>query len=352
MSRLKEVKPAAKGKLTKYKQKLLLGSVFLVLITSLFLYKNFTSKTDTEVTTAKVTKTDLRIAFSIDGKLAQDKYEPEFAISGKVIKVLVKEGDRVKRGQWLALLDSQEAQKNLEKALRDYSKERNDFDQDSQVTYVDTIITDTIRRILEKNQWDLDKAVLDVELKDLALQQSRSLSPTEGIVAQINIKDGDVVSTQSQNPIIIIVKPDVLSFVAYAEEDDALKITDDQTVSIALEAYDKEQFPAKLTFLSPLATVDANGLASYKVTAGIENPNNLKLMDGMEGSLSFITKEVADVLTIPNKAVRREGSQAYVLVQEADGSSKKATIETGFTDGKNVEVVSGLILGQEIILNQ
>jgi len=338
--------------ISKYKRVLIISGILLALIVGYFTYAKPTStKSELPTTIAKVIKTDLRIAFAVDGKLTVDTYEPGFSVSGKVTKVLVKEGDKVKRGQWLALLDTQESQKNLEKALRDYSKERNDFDQDIQVTYADKIITDTFKRILEKNQWDLDKAVLDVELKDLALQQSRALSPTEGIVAEISIKEGDIVSTQNQTPIMKVVKPDVLSFIAYGEEDDVLKISPEQLVTITLEAYDKEQFTAKLIFVSPLSTVDSNGISSYKVTATIENPDKLKLMDGMEGSISFITKEIKGVLAIPNKAVKRDGNQTYVLVQDNKGVGLKTLIETGFTDGKNVEVTSGLTIGQEVILN-
>ncbi len=328
------------------------AGILVVLAGGVFAYKNATATSgDIQIATAKVTKSDLRIAFSVDGKLTIDTYEPGFSVAGKITKVLVKEGDTVKRGQWLATIDAREAQKNVEKSLRDYSKERNDFDQDLQVTYFDKEMTDTFKRILEKNQWDLDKAVLDVELKDLALQQSRVTSPVDGVIAEIYVKEGDVVGTQNQTPVLTIVKPNTFSFEAYAEEEDALKITDTQTTSITLDAYDKEQLPAKLSFVSPLATTDSNGLSSYKVTATLENPDDLKLMDGMEGSISFVTKEIKGVIVVPNKAVKRDGSQAYVNVLQADNSAQRTDIETGFTDGKSVEVINGLTPGQEVVLN-
>jgi membrane fusion protein, multidrug efflux system len=307
-------------------------------------------QSDQKIVTAKAVKTDLKIAFSIDGSLEVDRYEPSFSIAGKVSQVLVKEGDTIKKGQWLATLDAQDAQKNLEKTLKDYSIERNDFSELSQVTYADSVVTDTVKRILEKNQWNLDKAVLDVELKDLAIKQSRVISPIEGVVAQINIKQGDVVSTQNQTPIATIIKPDSLSFIAFAEEDDALRITSDQKITLVLDAYKNEIFPAKLTFLSPISQTDTNGLSSYKVSIEIENPNNLKIMDGMEGSASFVAKEVKNVISIPNKAVYREGSQSYLDIIDINKNITKTPIQTGFTDGKNVEVKEGLAVGQEVIL--
>jgi len=336
------------------KKSLIFLVVFLMVIGGfgLFFYqRNAASAKDAAAQkTAKVIKTDLKIAFSIDGKLVIDSYEPNFSVSGKIAKVLVKEGDVVKKGQWLALLDTQEAQKDLEKSLLDYSKERNDFDQDTQVTYADKVITDTFKRILEKNQWDLSRAVLDVELSNLAIQQSKLVAPIEGVVAAINIKAGGYASTQNQTPAITIVQPDSLQFIAYAEEDDVLRITEEQSTNIVLQAYPKDQFPAKVVFVSPRATLDTNGIASYKVAADIENQKNLKLIDGMEGSLSFVAKEVKNVLAIPNKSIIRENNQTYVLVKKENAELVKTAIQTAFTDGKNVEVTSGLELGQEVVV--
>lgn len=324
--------------------------VITAAVGAIWYFSAINSNSKNQISTTKVVKTDLRISFSIDGKLEIEKYEPGFLIGGKVTSVYVKEGALVKKGQWIASLDAQDAQKNLEKTLRDYSIQRNDFEETSKVTYADNPITDTLKRILEKNQWNLDKAVLDVELKELAVKESRVLSPATGVVAQLNIKPGDIVSTQNQTPVAIIINPDLFSFVAYAEEDEALKIEMDQKTSIILDSYGKEEFDSKLIFLSPISSVDSNGLSSYKVTLNIENPDNKKIIDGMEGSVLFISKEIKDVLVISNKAVYREGDQSYVDIVDKNGKVLKTGIETGFTDGKNVEIISGLIVGQEVVL--
>jgi RND family efflux transporter MFP subunit len=335
------------SKLNKYKFYIVGGLILLLGVSWYLISKN---KTVVEpLQTAKVVKGDLSISFSIDGKLVGDIYEPTFVLGGKVNQVFVKEGDYVKAGQWIATLDTEEAQKNLEKLLRDYSSKRNDFEEITGVTYVNTVVTDTIRRILEKNQWDLEKAVIDVELKNIALKQSRLIAPVSGIVANLNIKIGDVVSTQNQTPIVTIVKSNIFSFVAYAEESDALKIDKDQIVKISFEAYDDKDYLANRYFLSPVAEIDSNGLTTYKVTAYLDTPKDVKLMDGMEGSILFITKEVKDVITIPNKAVYRENNKSYVDVINDHKEISKVEIETGFTDGKSVEVTKGLTIDQNVI---
>lgn len=337
------------SKLSKYRYHLI--SLFLLLIVGISWYLISKSKAEVqEIKTAKVTKGDLSISFSIDGKLKGDIYEPKFAISGKVDKVYVKEGDIVKAGQWIASLDIAEAQKNLENVLLDSSKERNDFNEASSVTYANVAVTDTIKRILEKNQWDLQKSVLDVELKDLAIKQSRLLAPVAGTIANLQLKIGDTVSTQNQTPVVSVVKSDVFTFEAYAEEADALKIDKDQIVRVSFEAYDDRNFTANKFFLSPVAEIDNNGLTSYKVVINLETPSDIKLMDGMEGSVSFVTKEIKNVIIVPNKAVFRNDNKSYVNVLDENGKSDKTEIQTGFTDGKSSEVKSGLNVGQLVVL--
>ena len=302
--------------------------------------------------TVKVEKRDLSISFSLDGALVADKYEPNFTLGGRVNRVYVKEGDSVKSGQWIATLDAEEAQKNLEKILRDYSSQRNDFEETIGVTYVNTVVTDTVKRILEKNQWDLEKSVIDVELKEIALKESRLISPVSGVVADLNLKVGDVVSTQTQTPLVTVVEPGSFTFIAYAEESDALKIEEDQIIRISLDAYDDKDYLAKSYFLSPVAEIDANGITTYKVTVYFDAPEDIKLLDGMEGSVSFVTKEVKDVMVIPNKAVYRLDNTSYVDIMEDGKEINKIEIETGFTDGKSTEVKKGLSIGQNVIIRK
>jgi RND family efflux transporter MFP subunit len=310
-----------------------------------------TTKTSTPSSTNKVVKTDLRIAFSIDGKLTIDTYESGFLINGKVSQVLVKEGDKVRRGQVIAKLDTQELGINLQQALntlRDKQAIVEKIEDDVKDHATDETFAQ--KAIRTTAQTARDSASDEVNSAKRAFQDATITSPVDGVVAQLNLKAGDVVSTQNQSSSVIIIKPESLSFVAYAEEDDVLKIADDQILTLTLSAYNQEKFPAKLIFLSPLSTTDSNGLSSYKIIASIDNPNNLRLLDGMEASLSFITKEIKDVIAVANKAVYREDNQAYVDVKEADNHFQKTPVETGFTDGKSVEIISGLTLGQEVLL--
>jgi len=325
--------------------------VFCILAIGLgiFLYNKYNISDKPEVKTAIVKQGSLKIAYSIDGKTAVERRDLKFTVSGKVTQIVVKEGQEIKRGQYLMALDTQDVQKNLEKDLKDYLITRNTFDQTKEVTYPQGALTDTIKRALQNSQFGLDKSVLDVEIQDIALKESYLYSPIDGIVSAINIKEGETTNTQNNTAVITITKPESLSFEVYAEDTDVLKINKDQKTVVMIDAIPNIIFPAQVDFISNLATVDQNGLSTYKIRAVISDSKGYLLLDGMAGSIQFITKEKSGIIIIPNNAVFRKNNISYTT-RLVNGKHTETTIETGFTDGKEVEISSGLSIGDIVIV--
>ena len=115
--------------------KLLLIATTLVIGIGFWFNRAAVKKTAATITTKTVQRHNFSKTLSSSGKTKADKsVELKFQASGKLAWVGVKEGDTVKAYQALAGLDSREVQKNLEKALLDYSSERNDFEQTWRVT--------------------------------------------------------------------------------------------------------------------------------------------------------------------------------------------------------------------------
>ena len=303
-------------------------------------------KTDVpKVKTAKVIMGNISVSINVEGKTVIKNQDLSFEIGGVIRSINVKEGDIVKPWQTLAYLDTREAQKNLENALRDYSKERNDFEEGIQVTYADTIITNTFKRIMEKNQWDLEKSILDVELKDLVKRKSYLSSPIGGTVARVNYQVGEIPSASI--PVITIVDKNGFHFESFVEDVEALKIKKDMNVRISLDAIENETLEGKVDFISPLATIDENDLSTYKVVISF-NDTNQTLIDGLIGEAEIISKEVVNVIKIPNTAVTRENGKSIVNLNN-NGVYEKVIVKLGFTNGKEVEVISGLSIGDEVI---
>ena len=70
----------------------------------------------------------------------------------------------------------------------------------------------------------------------------------------------------------------------------------------------------------------------------------------MTAEVTFITKQTKDVTYISNRAVIRDDGVSYVLMKDDSGKVVKNEITTGFSDGNNVEVKSGLNEGDTVLI--
>lgn len=90
---------------------------------------------------------------------------------------------------------------------------------------------------------------------------------------------------------------------------------------------------------------DTTGM--YPVKVSINNADG-KIKVGMMADVSLVTDKVDGVLTISQNSVLKSGDKEYVYVADGKKAVKK-NIETGITDGKNVEVLSGISEGDKVI---
>jgi HlyD family secretion protein len=70
----------------------------------------------------------------------------------------------------------------------------------------------------------------------------------------------------------------------------------------------------------------------------------------MNASVTIILDQAQNVLTVPESAVQTEGRNSVVEVQKDDGSTEKVAVQTGLSDGSNVEITDGLEEGQTVII--
>ena len=88
---------------------------------------------------------------------------------------------------------------------------------------------------------------------------------------------------------------------------------------------------------------------SYNVTAAFTG-DITGIYTDMTGNVTFISRQVTDVLYVSNKAIQSDGTTSYVKVKDADGTIRMVDVETGFSDGVNVEITSGLTEGETVLI--
>lgn len=267
-----------------------------------------------------------------------------FLSAGKLVYLGVKKGNFVKQGQTIGVLDQRTVQKNLETELRDYAQQRNSFDNTLEDNK-DKAISDDIKRILQNNQYDLEKAVISVELQDLAKQQAVLTSPISGIVISADVVTAGVNISTTTN--FTIADPDHLIFKIDIDEADIGKVKIDQKVKIILDAFPEETFTLKVKSIDFAAHTTTTGGNVYTVEVALPENTALQYRIGMNGDAEIITNEKKNVLTVPLSSLL-DDNHVYV---KTNGKFEKRKITTGLRNDTDVEIKSGLKAGEEVALD-
>ena len=339
-------------KFLKAKKLLTAFIVIVIVILGFTAYNKFVPKPPEkvyELTTVK--KTDITQVITTSGKiLSETQVKLKFQTSGQLVWVGVKQGDYVKKWQAIASLDVRKLQKNLENELRDYSKERNDLEEAIQVTYKNRALTETIKRILEKNQWDLEKAVLDVEIEDIALKYATITSPIDGIITNIDVPVAGVNITPT-TAYFTVADPNNLIFEAEIDEVDIGLINSGQTAELILDAFTDDPIPLTVDSIDFSASADSSGstvfIAKFKLN---NNYSSLMYRLGMNGEIFITISEKQAVLTIPIEAlIEDEDKKVKVVI---DGKVIEKTVTTGIFSDDDIEITSGLSEGDTIVVSK
>ena len=90
------------------------------------------------------------------------------------------------------------------------------------------------------------------------------------------------------------------------------------------------------------ARCEGKGLREQIMLAGRAHPA------GMAAAAEFVLEEAKGVLSLPESALEFDGDDTYVQVLNADGSTTRTKVETGLSDGVNIEIKSGVTEGTKV----
>lgn len=343
------------------KHKVGLLIIFIIFIISLIVLppriKRVIAGPLAEYETAKVKKENLIQAVSASGEVAsQEQATLQFQTSGKLAWIGVKEGDFVKKWQAIASLDKRELEKDLKKQLNDYMNERWDFEQ----TYEDYdksglpeekwLVTDAIKRILQKAQFDLNNAVVDVEIADLTIKLATIVTPIDGVVTEIESPVAGVNITPATAR-FTIANPNSMKFVANVDESDIEKVVVGQKVLVSLDAYPDDIFEGELTNIAFAAITTRGGGTAFPVDITLPENIDQRFKVGMNGDIEIVTAEKSGALTVPLEAIMTKKGETYLQVIEGK-TVKEIKVERGLESETQVEIISGVNEGQLIVTSK
>ena len=167
-----------------------------------------------------------------------------------------------------------------------------------------------------------------------------------GVITSVDLAVGDSLTTGAT--IATLYDVNEVSMTVTLEEEDMTHIEAGGMANISFTAYPDDIFKAVVSEISD-ASSDSSGNTTYDVTVTLQGDVS-KLFHGMTGDITFITKEMEEVMYVSNRAIIRDGIKSYVKVKDAKGNIKKTEVVTGFSDGVNVEIVEGLAIGDVVLI--
>jgi HlyD family secretion protein len=312
----------------------------------------------------------------VDKALAIGQIEPrnqisvKSKISGIVKRVFVEMGDSVKRGNRLVEiqpdptpLEYAEAKRQVEIDSINYENKRTEFLR--------------VKELVAKNlvsQQDYDQSSRSAGEAELRMKLSRERlsliekgktdvagrsvesvirSPINGTVLERKINVGDPVvpltSYQAGTELFTLADMNELIFRGTVDEIDVGKLSEGMPVALKVGALPNDTIEGTLYKISPKARKEENS-TMFDVEIKITETGPSLLRAGYSANADIIIKKVEDILLIPERLVEFVEDTAFVQLKDSTtGEISRTVIETGLSDGLNIEVTEGLKEGDLLV---
>ncbi len=260
-------------------------------------------------------------------------------VSGQIVKVLVKEGQRVKKGQMMVQLDDRDYRTRLARIKANYRLAEQDHERIAALArkkYTSTAQLDNIEARLKELTAQLSEA-------ELALSRTKITAPIRGWLNEVKAKKGDLMD--ENQAVAQILQFDRVKVTVGVPESDVSAVFDLKRAEVIIEALNGLRVKGRTVFLSRQPRTLAR---LYDLEMVVPNPKG-RILPGMFARVELVKQVFDKALTIPLYAVITKGDERFVFV-EKDNNAKRRVIELGILVGWQVPVQSGLKPGDRVIV--
>jgi len=376
----------------KRKKRIVIISVVAFFIL-LIIFSNIRSHREKsiKVTLEKVKKQDLVSIISASGEVKPKKNVNISAqIPGRIIKIGVKEGQKVNAGDFLLKLDPSQYEANADRdraLIRSFKaelikaeaafKKDESFYQRQQQLFDEKLIS---KEQLEaaKAQYEISKAthesiLYQIQQAEASLQStldnlSKTVynSPIDGIITSLRVEEGEVAIIGTMNNpgtvLMTIADLSVMEVEIEVDETDVIGVRLGQKAEVRVDALPEQTILGKVTEIGSSAlqkVTTSQESKDFKVVITLENPPQ-SLKPGLSASADISTAEKKDVLAVPISSLvlrekggkennKNEEQEEGVFIVE-NSRAKFYPVKKGIMGEMTIEITSGLKEGQEVIV--
>lgn len=377
-------------KLTKKKKIIILAAVAVAAAVGAKLALGGGEAAGEMVSTAKVEKQDLKETLKLKAVLeGTESVEVVSRLHYEVKELLVKEGDRVQKGQLLAVLDSTDLsqeislkqgelsllEKQQAETLRDrqidYDNAKKAYDDLKQLFEIGAAsraeldgAKDALAKIPSENgkaalsaaeKQSLANGKQEISIQTSALEDCQIRSMIDGTVTRVNTKVGRFADeTEEDKPMFVIENIDNLQMKVLVSENDIAKIKVGQDVEITADILGGDTVAGKVARISPTGEVKDGTVSERVIPVYVSvTEKNEKLIAGITAKATIHIAEAKQALTVPYEAVGElEDGTTVVYVVDENNTIHIVPVELGLETDLYVEIKGGEVKeGQTIVLN-
>jgi len=377
------------------------AAVLIIAVLIIFGTKN--KNKATEVTSEVISKKTITEVIPANGKIrpvVEVKISPD--VSGEIIDLNFKEGDLIKKGEliikikqdvYISMKERSEASLNSVKAQltqqiaqfslveQTYRRSKTLFDQKaiSEADYENALSQYNVsKEQIKAAEFNVKSATAALKEAQENLIKTTIYAPMDGIISKMSVEKGERVVGTSQmagTELLRIANFEHMEVLVDVNENDIIRIKQNDTASIEVDAYPNRKFTGVVTQIANSAknigsSVEQVTNFEVKILILPESYSDLivngknPFRPGMSATASIQTDKKYNILTVPlqaittradlkgdttKKAKNAEEMLEQVFVVKADNTLEVREITTGIQDISNIEVVTGLKEGEKVV---
>ena len=289
-------------------------------------------------------------------------------INGIIAEIYKKAGEQVQENEVIAKLkvipdmnSLSSAQSRVRLSEINLKQAQTNYDREKALYDKQLVSADEFEKVLQAlNQAKEERSAAQDALEVIRDGVSRSnatssstlvRSTITGLILDVPVKVGNsVIQANTMNDgttVATVANMNDLIFDGNVDETEVGSLHEGLPVVITIGALQNYSFDATLEYISPKA-VESNGANQFEIKAAVSVTSDQMIRSGYSANAEFVLEEAKGVLSLPESALEFDGDDTYVQVLNADGSTTRTKVETGLSDGVNIEIKNGVTEGTKV----
>jgi RND family efflux transporter MFP subunit len=312
-----------------------------------------------EVTLTRVERADVTATLAVNGTLAalpNQDVKVSSLVPGRIARMMVGEGDRVKAGQILAKIEDRpfldqiqqaegavaQAKANLDNARLNRERNENLFQRGIAARKE----VESARTEVSVDEAAMRQVEATLALARLQLARSEVLSPLDGVVVKRFVSVGEQVDGTAAQPVFEVANLGEVELFGNVPASYLPQIREGAALVALADAFPGRSFPARVVAISPAVDPATNvGVVRIRIANG---PGLLRM--GMFLTAQMPLETHPQALVVPPQAVYRDEQNQPQVYRVSGGNAEAVPVKLGLETATQVELLSGVQQGDTVIL--